>query len=319
MSKTERLTGINLKAMPMGESDRLLTILSPEQGLLRLIAPGARKQNSRLGGRSSLFVVNDLIVATGRSMAKITQAETLESYPGLSRDLARLTCGQYLAEMALHQALGEQPQADLYYLLTEHLHRIEQAEVGMVLPCLVQAVYQLLALAGVAPQVQQCCISNQVLEPDLDAVDEAGCQVGFSIEAGGAISLAALAQQLSDLAAKTQAAADGHLDERDVDLVREAVGEYRLVNLNQLPTRPRRQQSRSRPTPQLMIGVTAIELYLMQQLAQEALPQLSDNTGFTSETILGAWRNIERILRQYAQFHFDRAIRSATLIDGCFV
>jgi DNA repair protein RecO (recombination protein O) len=316
MSRTLRLIGINLKAAPMGEADRILTILSPEHGLMRLTAPGARKQNSRLGGRSGLFVVNDLLVAKGKSIDKITQAETLESFPGLGRDLTKLTAGQYLAEIALHQALTEQPQADLYYLFTEHLSRIERATEEEVLSCLAHAVYQLLALAGLAPQVQQCCLSNAVLEPDLDDSD---WQIGFSIEAGGAISLPALSKQLAALEAQQQAAKDGHLDDRDVDLVREAIGQYRVIEIEQLPSRLRRHRGYSRKSgAQTMILVNAIELYLMQQLAQESLPQVSDNTGFAVETIQGAWLKIERILRQYTQFHFDRQIRSATLIDRCF-
>ncbi|XGB43117.1 MAG: recombination protein O N-terminal domain-containing protein [Nodosilinea sp. LVE1205-7] len=39
MSQTYQVTGINLKAMPLGESDRLLTILTPELGLVRAVAP----------------------------------------------------------------------------------------------------------------------------------------------------------------------------------------------------------------------------------------------------------------------------------------
>ncbi len=323
MSRTVRLTGINLKAAPLGEADRILTILSPEQGLLRLTAPGARKQNSRLGGRSGLFVINDLLVAKGKSIDKITQAETLESFPGLGRDLCKLTAGQYLAEVTLHQALTAQPQADLYYLFTEHLSRIEQADADGVLPCLIQAVYQLLALAGLAPQVQQCCISNTVLIPDLDDAD---WQIGFSVEAGGAISLVALSQQLAQLEATQQAAHDGHLDEQDVDLVRSAIGEYRVISIDHLPRQHSRASSSggrysgySRKTAvQTMLLVNAIELYLMQQLAQESLPAISDNTGFAVETTQAAWLKIERMLRQYTQFHFDRPIRSATLIDRCF-
>jgi DNA repair protein RecO (recombination protein O) len=316
MSRTLRLTGINLKAMPLGEADRILTILSPEAGLIRVTAPGARKQNSRLGGRSGLFVINDLLITQGKSMDRINQAETLESYPGLSRHLGKLTAGQYLAELALNQALTEQPQADLYYLLTEHLSRIELADTDVILPRLVHAIYQLLAIAGVAPQVQQCCISNQRLEPDLDDAD---WQVGFSVEAGGAISLEALSQQLTDLETKQQAVSDGHLDSRDVDLVREAIGEYRVVTIANLPDRPHRQRGNSgKSAPQTLLLVNGVELYLMQQLAQESLPQISDNTGFATETIQAAWLKIERILRQAAQFHFERPIRSASLIDRCF-
>ncbi len=315
MGKTVRLTGINLKAMPLGESDRILTILSPEAGLLRVTAPSARKQNSKLGGRSGLFVINDLLLAKGKSMDRISQAETIESYPGLSRDLLRLTAGQYLTEIALHQALTEQPQAELYYLLTEHLGRIANTDADSVLPVLAQAVYQLLALAGVAPQVQQCSISNQVLEPNLEI--DVDWQVGFSIESGGVISLTALATQLQTLEAGRQDLQSGKIEPEDFALVREAVGEYRFTTMEQLPKRYRRRRNGGRSEPQTMLLIDAIELYLMQQLAQEALPQVSDNAGFSVETVQNAWHKIERILRQYAQYHLDRQIRSASLIDHC--
>ena len=109
MSRTYKATGINLKSMPMGESDRLLTVLTREYGLVQVLAMGARKHNSSLAGRSGLFVVNQLLIAKGKSLDKLTQAETLESYPGLAQDLRRLTASQYLAELCLCQALSEQP------------------------------------------------------------------------------------------------------------------------------------------------------------------------------------------------------------------
>ena len=106
MSRTYKATGINLKSMPLGETDRLVTILTRELGLIRVVAPGARKQNSKLGGRMGLFVVNELLVSKGRSLDKITQAETLESYPGLSKNLSKLAASQYLAEVVLCYALS---------------------------------------------------------------------------------------------------------------------------------------------------------------------------------------------------------------------
>src|SRR5512147_915068 len=100
--------------MPFGEADRLLTILTREHGLIQAIAMGARKHSSSLAGRSGLFVVNDLLIVKGRSLDKVTQAETLESYPKLGKDLQKLTVSQYLAELCLCQALSDQPQEELF-------------------------------------------------------------------------------------------------------------------------------------------------------------------------------------------------------------
>ena len=150
-----RITGINLKSMPLGESDRLLTILTPERGLLRVVAGGSRKAKSKFGGRTGLFVLNELMIKPGKSLDRIHHAETLASYPGLSRHFGLLTASQYLAEIALNQALEDSPQSDLFNLLTEHLQRLEQlpaaAPIGEVLAHLCQGIFHLLALGGIAP------------------------------------------------------------------------------------------------------------------------------------------------------------------------
>jgi DNA repair protein RecO (recombination protein O) len=169
--------------MPLGETDRLLTLLTPESGIVRAVAPGARKQNSRLRGRSELFVVNDLLILKGRSLDRITQAETKESYPGLSRDLGKLAASQYLAELVLGVGLSEQPQEELYELLNEHLRRLEQLPKGtIVLGHLCHAVFHILALVGLGVQAHGCVVTQQTVKPDWR---DPQWRVGFSLDGGG--------------------------------------------------------------------------------------------------------------------------------------
>lgn len=184
MSRSYKATGINLKAIPLGETDRLLTILTVEQGLIRAVAPGARKHKSRLGGRSGQFVVNELLVVEGKHLDKVIQAETVQSFPGLSTHLGKLTASQYLAELVLCQALSGQSQESLFALFVEHLQRLEQAPVEGVMASLCQGIFHLLVLAGVAPEVQCCCLSQQPIVPDLMG---APWQAGFSAIAGGIV------------------------------------------------------------------------------------------------------------------------------------
>jgi DNA repair protein RecO (recombination protein O) len=191
MSKTYQTTGINLKASPIGEADRLVTILTPEHGLIRVIAPGARKPKSSLGGRSGLFVVNQLLIARGKSLDRITQAETLHTYRQLSSDLAKLSTSQYWAEIVLSQALPDQPQPELYDLLNVHLTRLDGLTNPdeAVLAHLCQGIFHLLAVGGVAPQVHNCCFTRQPLIANLS---DPQWKTGFSVNAGGAVEPTAI-------------------------------------------------------------------------------------------------------------------------------
>ena len=170
----------------------MVTILTREFGLIRVVAPGARKHLSKLGGRSGLFVVNELLIAKGRSLDKITQAETIESFPALASDLLKLSAGQYLAEVVIYHALSDSAQDELFCLLSEHLKRLEQlpktsSNTGyLVVAHIAQAVFHLLALAGIAPEVQVCCITKSPLEPDFS---NSNWRVGFCPSSGGTIKM----------------------------------------------------------------------------------------------------------------------------------
>ncbi len=275
MSKEYRATGINLKGMPLGENDRLLTILTKEHGLIRAVAAGARKHRSAMAGRSGLFVVNDLQISVGRNMDRIKNAEVLQSFVGLGKTLAKLTAAQYLSELALMQALSAQPQEDLFLVLVEHLNRIQDAENKNVLAHLNHGTYHLLAIAGFAPQVHSCCISQS---PVMANHEQQRWKAGFSIVGGGVVNL-----EITDLASDGNPNSDG-AESSMSEAMHNRISHY----------------------------LTASELLAMQELAQT---DLADNILETSAT---DWLAVERLLRAYAQYHFDRPIQSSALIDNCF-
>ncbi|MFB6274814.1 MAG: DNA repair protein RecO [Halothece sp.] len=260
MSQTYQATGINLKGVPFGERDRLLTILTPEYGLIKAVAGGARKHHSSLRGRSELFVVNQLLLVKGRSsLYRLTQAETVYTYSKLSQNLGKLAISQYLAEIVLCFALSEQPQPELFTLLREHLDRIETCPVSpaqggetlaqALFPLLNQGMFHLLSLAGIAPQVYNCCLTQRPLTVDRN---DPNWRVGFSCQAGG------------------------------------------IVGQGQ------------EPVNQFLNGA---ELTLLQQFSQPRLP-----SDFSGEVI--HLQAIEKLLRNYTEYHFHHAIRSASLVES---
>ena len=315
MSRTYKATGINLKTQALGESDKIVTILTREFGLIRAVAPGSRKHNSSLGGRSGMFVVNELLIAKGRSLDKITQAQTLKTYPGLAKDLGKLAASQYLAEIVLCEALSEQPQEELYDLFNEHLHRLEA--VSSANPCgvlahLAHGVFHLLALAGLTPQVQICCLSQRSLKPDFT---DPNWQVGFSIPAGGTVSLEA----------RERLRKEGEKEMRAEWQRSKGVGEQGKIN-NQYPMPNAPSAMPNAPSempnaqtiivhrqeiPVISSRLGAMQLALLQHLSQPEIMQIDGARDHD-------WLSVEQILRQYAQYQLGRPIRSATLIDSYF-
>jgi DNA repair protein RecO (recombination protein O) len=301
MSKTYKATGINLKAQPLGESDKIVTILTQEFGLIRAVATGARKQNSSLGGRMGMFVVNELLISQGRNLDRITQAETIKTYPGLSKDLGKLAASQYLAEIVLCQALSELPQTELYELFNEHLQRlndIPKTEIKCVVANLVQGVFQLLALAGLTPQVESCCLTQRLLTPDWT---NPHWQVGFSIPSGGIICLDAWKSLRTEIEQENR--------------------ENREMQETTQKSVPNPQSCASNPSyetvfhqqelPIISRRLNGKQLVMLQYLSETEIIQIDAASD-------SGWLAVEQILRQYVQYHLGQPIRSATLIDSYF-
>jgi DNA repair protein RecO (recombination protein O) len=117
-----------------GEADRLLTVFTPERGKLKLIAKGARKPTSRKSGHVELFSHGQFLVAVGRELDIITQAETIEPFLPLREDLLRTTYAYYVAELADAFTAERDENRPLYDLLRDALGWLCTASDGSTEP-----------------------------------------------------------------------------------------------------------------------------------------------------------------------------------------
>jgi len=149
-----RTEGIVLKRSDFGEADRLLVLFTPGFGKLRVLAKGARRIPSRKAGHVEPFMRSQFLLARGRDLDIVTQAEAVETYQGLRDDLLRMTYACHVAELvdAFAQE-GEENQA-VYHLLATTLERLAAGDE----PALLARFFELrlLTLAGYRPELQSC-------------------------------------------------------------------------------------------------------------------------------------------------------------------
>jgi hypothetical protein len=88
-----------LRRQDFGEADRVVTLYSPRLGKFRAIAKGVRRPKSRLGGNVELFTHVNVLVAQGRNLDVITQAEAVRTYRHLRDDLWKAAYACYAAEL----------------------------------------------------------------------------------------------------------------------------------------------------------------------------------------------------------------------------
>jgi DNA repair protein RecO (recombination protein O) len=179
---------IVLRRMDFGEADRILTLLTPTYGKLRAIAKGARRTTSRLAGHLEAFTRTQLLLATGRELDIITQAEARERLDGLRDGVWYATAAWYTAELVDRFLEDHDPHPRLYALfahrlrLLDELARAEAAGDGQARSraglALRSFELRLLDELGYRPALATCAGCDSPLRPE---------EAGYSAELGGAL------------------------------------------------------------------------------------------------------------------------------------
>ncbi len=146
--------GIVLRSYPFGEADRVVVLLSPNNGKIRTVAKGVRKTKSRFGGRLEPFSHVDLILYEGRNLDTITQVAMIEPFPRLRNDLDAVVAAGTMVEAA--DAVAQEGESSMRLFLL--LHRgLRSLESGQTSPDLITSFLLKLAdVVGVAPSLLSC-------------------------------------------------------------------------------------------------------------------------------------------------------------------
>jgi len=202
LAKTE---GVILKRIRLGETSKILTVLTPEYGKVRLVAKGARKPRHRFGSSMEPFMVCGIVFyhREGRDLQLLSQCDTLQAFPQFSGDLVRLAYGSGVLELADRVVYGAESSGDLYALVVETIGLMAEA-VRADLP-LFWWVYQLKTAerVGYLPELGRCdrcgrqISGGRVLfSPEAGSVRCAKCGGGgeMSVSAGSLRALQFLSQ-----------------------------------------------------------------------------------------------------------------------------
>lgn len=163
--RTFRSEAVVLRRIDFGEADRLLTLYSRDFGKIKAVAKGARKPQSRKTGHVEQFMRTNFLLAKGRDIDIVTQAEMVDAYPALREDLVRATYASYAVELLDRFTAEEDRHTGIYDLLVDALGWLETTENIM----LAARYYELrlLALTGFQPRLFNCVsCGSPIMEQD---------------------------------------------------------------------------------------------------------------------------------------------------------
>ncbi|HNK63041.1 MAG TPA: DNA repair protein RecO [Anaerolineales bacterium] len=175
--RSVRASAVVLRHADWGEADRLLTLYTRDQGMVRALAKGARKVTSRKAGHLQPFTYITVQLAKGRDLLIITQVETVNAFLPLHDDLVKTGYAAYVVELLLRFSYEEEgANPAVFKLLVDTLDRIEKDEDAWL--AIRYYEMRLLDAVGFRPQLFECANCGR----EIQAEDQF-----FSYTAGGAI------------------------------------------------------------------------------------------------------------------------------------
>lgn len=176
--------GIVLRRFNLGEADRIITLITPDHGKLKVVARGVRRMKSKLAGHLELFSHVDMHVAIGKSLDVVTSARLIETPPQF--DYEQLASAYLYAQM-IDKLIDEGDTPQDVYTIAQMTFADLLAKGASALGELYFKL-RLAAILGYQPELTACVRCgktgpdyNYFFEPSLGGILDKACKMPGSL------------------------------------------------------------------------------------------------------------------------------------------
>ena len=161
------ICGLIIREVNIGEADKLLTLLTTENGKLTVRAYGARRHKSPLVSLACTLNYCRFILKPERRShhLRVVECDLINGFFAVRRSLERLALAQYLMEAANEMTGDDLPDSEDFLRLT--LNTLFALDHALYTPGHIKAAYEmrLAASAGYAPLLSRCGSCGEDLRP----------------------------------------------------------------------------------------------------------------------------------------------------------
>ncbi|MCR5783470.1 MAG: DNA repair protein RecO [Clostridia bacterium] len=156
MQTTFRTDAVVVRSAKVGSSDRLLTLLTADRGVIKAYANSAENPKNKLHASCNLFCYGDFLVYDGGKELKIVECELKEIFYDLRVDILTLAMAQYFCELAADLSAGGGENGQEILRLT--LNSFYYLSHALLPPALLKPVYELRLISdvGFMPSLVAC-------------------------------------------------------------------------------------------------------------------------------------------------------------------
>ena len=149
-----------LREVNYKESDKILTVLTADEGKLTVSARGCRKKGSAIAAPCQLLVWSEMALYEYRGRWAVKEAATQRRFDAVRSDLERLALASYFAEVTELLAEEGQPEPELLSLILNCLHALDQMDLPQK-QVKTAFEWKAMALAGYEPMTEGCAVCGR--------------------------------------------------------------------------------------------------------------------------------------------------------------
>ena len=154
-----------LREVNYKDSDKILTLLTEQEGKLTVSARGCRRKDSPIAAACQLLVWAEFTLYEFRGMWSVKETASERLFEGARSDLEKLCLASYVAEVTEALAEEGQPDPGLLAVALNCLHALDKLNVP--LPQVKAAFeWRAMALAGYEPQIARCGVCGREQPPE---------------------------------------------------------------------------------------------------------------------------------------------------------
>ena len=149
-----------LREVKYKESDKILTVLTQDEGKMTVKARGALRRGCKYAAASQVLAYSDMTFFGTRGKWTINEAQTIEQFLPLRESIESLALGSYFAEALEAVTDEDSPNPAVLQLGLNSLYALAR---GMYAPEHIKAVFELrlMCLSGFEPDVYGCAVCGR--------------------------------------------------------------------------------------------------------------------------------------------------------------
>lgn len=147
--------GIVIKEVNTGEADKIITVLTAEEGKISVAAKNARRPKNSLSAGTQLLCYSDFMLFKGKELYNVSCCEVIEPNYEIRNDIIKLTYCSHIVELISDNVQEGEPSLEILRLLLNTLYVISKTDRPLNL---ITRVFELrlMALLGYEPHVKGC-------------------------------------------------------------------------------------------------------------------------------------------------------------------